>query len=69
MVAVLAGAALHASWNVAIRFGGDRRRETALLAATAALLAAATLPLLRQPLRRRGRTWRSRWGCTASISH
>ncbi len=50
MAAVLAGAALHATWNVAIRFGGDRRQETALLAAAAAILAAVALPLLRQPL-------------------
>lgn len=50
MAAVLGGAVLHAAWNVAIRAGGDRRRETALLAFAAAVLAAAVLPFLRQPL-------------------
>ena len=50
MLAVLIGAALHATWNVAIRAGGDRRRETALLAVAAAVLAAAALPFLRLPL-------------------
>ena len=50
MLLVLAGAALHAAWNVAIRAGGDRRQETALLSAAGALLAVAILPFLRQPL-------------------
>jgi drug/metabolite transporter (DMT)-like permease len=50
MLAVLAGALLHAAWNVAIRAGGDRRRETALLAIAAAAWAAAALPFLSQPL-------------------
>ena len=51
MAAVLLGALLHAVWNVAVRAGRDRRRETAWLAATAALIAAALLPaqVLPQP--------------------
>ena len=49
MAAVLLGAALHAAWNVAIRAGGDRRRETALLAGASALIAAVGLPLVRLP--------------------
>ena len=44
MAVVLLGAGLHATWNVAVRAGSDRRRETALLAGMAALLAAALLP-------------------------
>ncbi|HET9018389.1 MAG TPA: DMT family transporter [Acetobacteraceae bacterium] len=44
MAVVLLGAVLHATWNVAVRAGRDRRRETALLAAMAALLAAVLLP-------------------------
>lgn len=44
MAVVLLGAVLHATWNVAVRAGRDRRRETALLAVMAALLAAALLP-------------------------
>ena len=50
MAAVLGGALLHAIWNVALRAGRDRRRETALLAGMAALLAAALLPSQPLPL-------------------
>jgi drug/metabolite transporter (DMT)-like permease len=49
LLAVLAGAALHAAWNVGVRAGSDRRRETALLVAGAALLSVAALPGLTQP--------------------
>jgi|SRR5579875_2649590 len=46
VAAVLFGAALHAAWNVAIRAGADRRRETALVLGGAAVLAAVVVPLL-----------------------
>ena len=36
---VLLAAALHAGWNVAVRAGGDRRRETALLVVGGAVIA------------------------------
>lgn len=49
MLAVLLGAALHAAWNVAIRAGGDRRRQTAQLSAASAILATLGLPLLPLP--------------------
>ncbi len=49
MAAVLLGAALHAAWNVAIRAGGDRRRETALVSVASALIAGAGLTLVRLP--------------------
>jgi drug/metabolite transporter (DMT)-like permease len=44
--AVLLGAGLHATWNVGIRAGADRRRETALLLGGAAAIAALALPFL-----------------------
>uniref|UniRef100_E6PV53 EamA-like transporter family protein n=1 Tax=mine drainage metagenome TaxID=410659 RepID=E6PV53_9ZZZZ len=46
-VAVLAGAMLHACWNVAAR--RDRHLETALVVAGGAVLALSALPFLRQP--------------------
>ncbi|MBW8269131.1 EamA family transporter [Caldovatus aquaticus] len=46
---VLAGAALHAAWNVAVRGARDRRREAALVVAGGALLAAPALPFLPLP--------------------
>lgn len=49
MLAVLLGAALHAAWNVGVRAGNDRRRETALVVAGACVLSALTLPFLDQP--------------------
>jgi drug/metabolite transporter (DMT)-like permease len=49
LAAVLLGAVLHASWNLAVRAGRDRRRETMLLVAGAAVLAVAALPFLPQP--------------------
>lgn len=51
VLVVLFGAALHASWNVAIRAGGDRRRETAMLALLSAVLSAAALAFLPLPAR------------------
>jgi len=48
-LAVIAGALLHASWNVAIRGGTDRRMETARLVAGGSVVAAAVLPFMRQP--------------------
>jgi hypothetical protein len=45
---VLLAALLHSSWNVAVRAGTDRRRETALLVCGATVLAALILPF--QPL-------------------
>jgi drug/metabolite transporter (DMT)-like permease len=47
--AVLMSAALHASWNIMIRAGSDRRRETALFAAGCALLAGPALVFLPMP--------------------
>ncbi len=49
LLAVLLGAALHAAWNVGVRAGGDRRRETALVVVGAAALSALTLPFLPLP--------------------
>ncbi len=49
MAAVLCGAALHAGWNVSVRAGADRRRETALLVAGATAIALLALPFLSQP--------------------
>ncbi len=43
---VLLSATLHAGWNVAVRAGGDRRRETALLVAGGSLIAFVLLPFL-----------------------
>ena len=50
LFAVLLGAAMHAAWNVGVRAGEDRARETALVVAGAAALSALALPFLRQPL-------------------
>ena len=47
--AVLAGALLHAGWNVAIRGGTDRRMETARLVAGGSIVAVLVLPFMRQP--------------------
>jgi drug/metabolite transporter (DMT)-like permease len=49
MAAVLLGAILHAAWNVGVRAGADRKRETALLVGGATALAALALPFLSQP--------------------
>jgi drug/metabolite transporter (DMT)-like permease len=46
---VLTAALLHASWNVAIRAGGDRRGGTALLALAAAALSVLALPFMPVP--------------------
>ena len=46
---VLASAALHATWNIMIRAGSDRRRETALFTAACAVLAGAALVFLPVP--------------------
>ena len=47
MVAVvLLSATLHAGWNVAVRAGSDRRRESALLLGGGAVIAVAVLPFL-----------------------
>lgn len=48
-LAVLAGALLHAGWNVAIRSGADRRTETARLVAGGSVVALVVLPFMRQP--------------------
>jgi drug/metabolite transporter (DMT)-like permease len=52
---VLLAALLHASWNVAVRAGSDRRRETALLVAGGAVIACVLLPMLPLP---RAEAWR-----------
>jgi drug/metabolite transporter (DMT)-like permease len=49
VAAVLLAAALHAGWNVVVRAGSDRRRETALLLCGGAVLAVAVLPFLPMP--------------------
>jgi drug/metabolite transporter (DMT)-like permease len=49
VAAVLLAAALHAGWNVAVRAGSDRRRETVLLLCGGAVIAAAVLPFLPMP--------------------
>jgi drug/metabolite transporter (DMT)-like permease len=46
VLAVLAAAALHASWNVMVRAAGDRRRETALVVGAGAVLALVVLPFM-----------------------
>jgi drug/metabolite transporter (DMT)-like permease len=46
---VLLAALLHAGWNVVVRAGTDRRRETALLVSGATVLAALILPFLPLP--------------------
>jgi drug/metabolite transporter (DMT)-like permease len=46
---VLSAALLHAGWNVAVRAGQDRRRETALVVAGGAVLACVVLPFLKLP--------------------
>ena len=48
-MAVFLGAILHATWNLVVRAGRDRNRETALVVAGAAILALAVLPFLPQP--------------------
>ncbi len=50
VIAVVSLAALlHAGWNVVVRAGTDRRRETALLVSGATVLAALILPFLPLP--------------------
>ena len=49
VAAVLFAALLHAAWNVAVRAGHDRRRETALMVAGGAVLAGVVLPFLPLP--------------------
>lgn len=44
--AVLAGAILHATWNAIVKSAGEKFLTTILITATAALIAAAALPLL-----------------------
>jgi drug/metabolite transporter (DMT)-like permease len=46
---VLLAAALHAGWNVVIRAGSDRRRESALLLAGGTLIGIVVLPFLPVP--------------------
>jgi drug/metabolite transporter (DMT)-like permease len=46
---VLLAAALHAGWNVVVRAGSDRRRESALLLAGGTLIAIVALPFLPVP--------------------
>jgi len=49
IAAVLLAALLHAGWNIVVRAGADRRRETALVVAGGAVLACAVLPFLALP--------------------
>lgn len=46
---VLFAALLHASWNAIVKGAGDKLLTTVLVTTSAALLAAISLPLLRQP--------------------
>jgi drug/metabolite transporter (DMT)-like permease len=46
---ILLAATLHAGWNVAVRAGSDRRRETALLLGGGAVIAIVVLPFLAIP--------------------
>jgi drug/metabolite transporter (DMT)-like permease len=46
---VLFSAVLHAGWNVAVRAGRDRRRETVLMVGGGVVIAAAVLPFLPLP--------------------
>jgi drug/metabolite transporter (DMT)-like permease len=49
IAAVLFAAALHAGWNVVVRAGTDRRRETSLVVTGGAVLAGVMLPFLPVP--------------------
>jgi drug/metabolite transporter (DMT)-like permease len=49
MLAVLAGALLHAAWNALLRHSRDRSRDVVLVVAAAALLSALMLPFLPLP--------------------
>ena len=46
---VIFAALLHASWNAIVKGAGDKLLTTVLVTASAALLAAISLPALRQP--------------------
>jgi drug/metabolite transporter (DMT)-like permease len=46
---VLSAALLHAGWNIVVRAGVDRRRETALVVAGGAVIAGVLLPFLPVP--------------------
>ncbi|MBP6999902.1 DMT family transporter [Amaricoccus sp.] len=48
-LAVLLGAALHASWNAVVKGGPDKLLTTVLLAAVSGLIGAAALPFLPAP--------------------
>ena len=48
-VAVLVGAALHASWNAIVKGGSDKLLTTVLVAAASAAIAVVALPFLPQP--------------------
>lgn len=47
---VLLAATLHAGWNVLVRAGADRRRQSALLLIGATIIAVVVLPFLQQPV-------------------
>jgi drug/metabolite transporter (DMT)-like permease len=48
-VIVLLAAALHAAWNALVKGASDKLLTTILVAASASVMAAATLPFLQQP--------------------
>ncbi|MER2508161.1 MAG: DMT family transporter [Amaricoccus sp.] len=50
-LAVLLGAALHASWNAIVKGGDDKLLTTILIAAASSLIAALALPFLSMPAR------------------
>ena len=49
MAVVLLAALLHAGWNVAVRAGSDRRRETSLVVMGGAVIAVVILPFMPVP--------------------
>ncbi len=49
IAAVLLAAVLHAGWNIVVRAGADRRRETALVVAGSFVLACLALPFVPLP--------------------
>ncbi len=50
-VAILCGAALHASWNAIVKGGADKLMTTVLVAAASGAVAVVVLPFLAQPAR------------------
>ncbi len=62
-IAVLFGAALHASWNAIVKSGPDKLLTAVFIATASAVVAAAVLPFLAQPA---PASWRF-IGCSAAV--